>query len=54
MAELISLKNIGRNIEKRLQSVDISTAEDLKRVGSKEAFIRLTTCKQSRTYKTRS
>ena len=41
MAELISLKNIGRNIEKRLQSVDISTAEELKRVGSKEAFIRL-------------
>ena len=41
MAELTSLRNIGRNIEKRLKSVDISTAEELKRVGSKEAFIRL-------------
>jgi len=41
MADLISLKNIGRNIERRLKAVDISTAEELKRVGSKEAFIRL-------------
>ena len=41
MADLISLRNIGRNIEKRLKAVDISTAEELKRVGSKEAFIRL-------------
>jgi len=41
MADLISLRNIGRNIERRLKAVDISTAEELKRVGSKEAFIRL-------------
>lgn len=41
MAELTSLKNIGEKIEKRLKAVDISTAEELKKVGSKEAFIRL-------------
>ena len=41
MADLISLRNIGRNIERRLKAVGISTAEELKKVGSKEAFIRL-------------
>jgi len=41
LAELTSLKNIGKGIEKRLKSVDISTAEELKQVGSKEAFVRL-------------
>ena len=41
MAELSSLKNIGKEIEKKLKSVDIKTAEELIRVGSKEAFIRL-------------
>ena len=43
MAELASLRNIGSNMEKRLKSVDISTAEELKRIGSKEAFIKLKT-----------
>ena len=41
MAELTSLMNIGKVIEKRLKSVDISTAEELKKVGSKEAFTRI-------------
>ena len=41
MAQLASLKNIGKEIEKKLKSVDISTAEELKRLGSKEAFFRL-------------
>lgn len=41
MAELTSLKNIGREMEKKLKSVGISTAEQLKEVGSKDAFSRL-------------
>jgi len=40
---LTSLRNIGKEIAKKLQSVDISTAEELKKVGSKEAFFRLKT-----------
>ncbi|MCL2811615.1 MAG: TfoX/Sxy family protein [Clostridia bacterium] len=40
---LASLRNIGKEIAKKLQSVDIPTAEELKRVGSKEAFFRLKT-----------
>ena len=41
MAELNTLKNIGKEIERKLKAVGISTAEELKAVGSKEAFIRL-------------
>ena len=41
MAQLTSLRNIGKEIEKKLKSVDITTAEELKKVGSKEAFIKL-------------
>jgi len=41
LAELTSLRNIGKEIEKKLKSVDITTAEELKEAGSKEAFIRL-------------
>ena len=41
MAELTSMRNIGKEMEKKLKSVDITTAEELKRVGSKEAFVRL-------------
>ena len=41
MAELTSLRNIGKELEKKLKSVDITTAEELKKVGSEEAFIRL-------------
>ena len=41
MTELTSLRNIGKKIEKKLKSVDISTAEELRNVGSKEAFCRL-------------
>ena len=41
MAKLASLRNIGKEIEKKLKSVGISTAEELKEVGSKEAFHRL-------------
>lgn len=41
MAELSSLKNIGRELERKLKGVDIDSAEELQRVGSKEAFARL-------------
>ena len=41
MAELTSLRNIGKEIEKKLKSVGIATAEELKEVGSKEAYMRL-------------
>lgn len=41
MAELTSMQNIGKEIEKKLKSVGISTAEELKQIGSREAFLRL-------------
>ena len=41
MATLSSMRNIGKELEKKLQSIDICTAEDLRKVGSKEAFAHL-------------
>ena len=41
MAELRSLKSIGKAIEVKLKSVGIATAEELKQAGSREAFFRL-------------
>ena len=41
MAELASLRNIGKEMERKLKAVDISTAEELKQIGSEEAFMRL-------------
>jgi len=41
MAELRSLMNIGSEMEKKLTSVGITTAEELKAIGSKEAFMRV-------------
>jgi len=41
MAELKSLRNIGKGIENKLKSVGIATAEELKQAGSREAFFRL-------------
>ena len=41
MSELISLKNIGKEMADKLNSVGICSAEDLAKVGSKEAFARL-------------
>ena len=39
--ELTSMMNIGEKLEKRLSAVEIYTAEQLKTIGSKEAFFRL-------------
>lgn len=41
MTELTSMRNIGKEMEKKLKSVGITTAQKLKEVGSKEAFVRL-------------
>jgi len=41
MTELTTLKNIGETMDKKLKSVGISTAEQLKEMGSKEAFTKL-------------
>ena len=41
MTELTTLKNIGEMMDEKLKSVGISTAEQLKEIGSKEAFTRL-------------
>lgn len=41
MAELSSMRNIGNEIEKKLESVGICSVEELLQTGSKEAFVRL-------------
>jgi len=41
MSQLTSLRNIGKELDKKLKDVNITTAEELKKVGSEEAFIRL-------------
>lgn len=41
MADLITMRNIGREMANKLKNVEINTAEDLMEIGSKEAFFRL-------------
>ena len=41
MPGLTSMRNIGREIEKKLQSIGIRSPDDLRLAGSKEAFLRL-------------
>lgn len=41
MTELTSMKNIGKELERKLKTVGINSAEDLKKIGSKEAFFQL-------------
>ena len=41
MTELTSMQNIGKELEKKLKSAGINTAEELTQAGSKEAFIRI-------------
>lgn len=41
MSDLSFMRNIGKEMEKKLKAVDIHTAQDLIDIGSKEAFIRL-------------
>jgi DNA transformation protein len=44
MGTLSDLSNIGKTMEKRLATVGIYDAETLKKIGSKEAFIKLRLC----------
>jgi len=41
MSDLSSLRNIGKELERKLQAVDITTAAELQEAGSEEAFVRL-------------
>jgi DNA transformation protein len=41
MSELTNLPNIGKVMVQRLAAADITTAEQLKELGGKEAFFRL-------------
>lgn len=41
MSELTSLRNIGKEMEKKLTSVGIDSAEKLIESGSKQAFMKL-------------
>lgn len=43
MAKLTSMMNIGREMERKLQSVGIGSAEELLAVGAKQAFAKLKT-----------
>ena len=43
MANLTTLQSIGKEIERKLVSVGISTAEELKKAGSEDAYFRLKT-----------
>jgi len=41
MSDLTYLYNIGKEMENKLKSVGILTAEELKAAGSREAFLRI-------------
>ena len=43
MSELTSLRNIGKELDRKLRSINISTVDELKAVGSEEAFIKMKT-----------
>ena len=41
MGELSKLENIGKKVEEQLEQVGISTAEELRNIGSKAAWLRI-------------
>ena len=41
MGELLKTVNIGKEVEKQLNDVGISSIEELKEVGSKDAWLRI-------------
>ena len=41
MQTLLSMKNIGKTMAKKLQSVGLDSAESLCKMGAEEAFVRL-------------
>lgn len=47
MGELSKLPNIGKTLEEQLMEVGINTPDELERVGSKEAWLRILTIDDS-------
>ena len=43
MTKLTTMPNIGKEMESKLESVEIESAEQLIGIGAKEAFLRLKT-----------
>ena len=41
MGELSSLPNIGKVVEEQLMQVGVDSAEELKRIGAREAWLRM-------------
>ncbi len=41
MTELTSMKNIGKELERKLKIIGVNSTDDLKRLGSKETFFQL-------------
>lgn len=41
MTELTAMRNIGKELERKLKIIGINSAEDLKKLGSKETFFQL-------------
>ena len=41
MGELSSLPNIGKVVEEQLMQVGVDSAEELKRIGAREAWLRI-------------
>lgn len=41
MSDLTSMRNIGKEMERKLKAIGICSAEELVQAGSKEAFLRL-------------
>lgn len=41
MTKLSTMKNIGKELERKLKIININSSEDLIQVGSKETFLRL-------------
>ena len=41
MGELSALPNIGKKVEQQLNEVGINTVDDLKKIGAKDAWLRI-------------
>ena len=41
MSELTTMRNIGKEMDKKLRSIGICSAEELVQTGSREAYLRL-------------
>ncbi len=47
MSQLIDLSNIGKTLANKLNDADISSIEQLKSIGSKQAIIKISTIENS-------